>query len=109
MVSGCPLFRGSFALKSHVGSLDLVRCPESRSVRFSEVANILYITMLNSIGNTALVRCREVVRFSEGPGPRSGQPLYSGQVPCRASDNGYQRLDCTSKIRTHGMVLFVDF
>ena len=23
--------------------------------------------MLNSIGNTALVRCREVVRFSEGP------------------------------------------
>ena len=25
------------------------------------------ITMLNSIGNTALVRCREVVRFSEGP------------------------------------------
>ena len=25
------------------------------------------ITMLNSIGNTALVHCREVVRFSEGP------------------------------------------
>ena len=42
VVSGCPLFRGSFALKSHVGSLDLVRCPESRSVRFSEVANVLY-------------------------------------------------------------------
>ena len=63
MVSGCLLFRGSFALKSHVGSLDLVRCPESRSVHFSEVT----ITMLNSIGNTALVRYREVVRFSEGP------------------------------------------
>ena len=26
-----------------------------------------YNYMLNSIGNTALVRCREVVRFSEGP------------------------------------------
>ena len=34
---GCPLFRGNFVLKSVVGSLDLVRCPESRSVRFSEV------------------------------------------------------------------------
>ena len=34
---GCPLFRGNFVLKSAVGSLDLVRCPESRSVRFSEV------------------------------------------------------------------------
>ena len=33
----CPLFRGNFVLKSAVGSLDLVRCPESRSVRFSEV------------------------------------------------------------------------
>ena len=34
---GCPLFKGNFVLKSAVGSLDLVRCPESRSVRFSEV------------------------------------------------------------------------
>jgi len=33
----CPLFRGNFVLKSAVGSPDLVRCPESRSVRFSEV------------------------------------------------------------------------
>ena len=31
--------------------------------------------MLNSIGNTALVRCREVVRFSEGP--LSEARLYS--------------------------------
>ena len=34
---GCPLFRGNFVLKSAVGSPDLVRCPESRSVRYSEV------------------------------------------------------------------------
>jgi len=34
---GCLLFRGNFVLKSAFGSLDLVRCPESRSVRFSEV------------------------------------------------------------------------
>ena len=36
---GCSLFRirGNFVLKSHVGSLNDVRCPESRSVRFSEV------------------------------------------------------------------------
>ena len=33
----CPLFRGNFVLKSAVGSVALVRCPESRSVRFSEV------------------------------------------------------------------------
>ena len=34
---GCPLFRGNFVLESAVGSVALVRCPESRSVRFSEV------------------------------------------------------------------------
>ena len=34
---GCPLFRGNFVLKSAVGSVALVSCPESRSVRFSEV------------------------------------------------------------------------
>ena len=34
---GCPLFRGNFVLKSVVGSVALVRCPESRSVRFWEV------------------------------------------------------------------------
>ena len=31
---GCPLFRGNFVLKSAVGSLDLVRCPESRGIHF---------------------------------------------------------------------------
>jgi len=29
--------RGNFVLKSAVGSLDLVHCPEPRSIRFSEV------------------------------------------------------------------------
>ena len=53
---GCPLLRGMFVLKSHVGRSNLVRCPESRSVRPSEV---IYVS--------AFVRCREVVRFSEGP------------------------------------------
>ena len=50
-----------------LGSQDFVRCPESRSVRFSEAAYICMKTMVISIRNTAGVRCREVVRFSEGP------------------------------------------
>ena len=33
---GCPLLRGNFVLKCAIGSLDLVCCPESRSVHFSE-------------------------------------------------------------------------
>ena len=60
------IFGGNFVLKSHVGSSSFVRCRESRSVRFSEVAFSI-TTMLISIRNTELVRCREVVRFSEGP------------------------------------------
>ena len=40
VVSGCPLFRGKIVLKSSVGSRDFVRCPESRSVRFSEAAYV---------------------------------------------------------------------
>ena len=39
----CPLFGGNFVLKSHVGSLSFVCCPESRSVRFSEVALVLQL------------------------------------------------------------------
>ena len=39
----CPLFGGNFVLKSHVGILSFVRCPESRSVRFSEVALVLQL------------------------------------------------------------------
>ena len=40
VVSGCPLFRGKIVLKSSVGSRDFVRCPESRSVRFSEAVYV---------------------------------------------------------------------
>ena len=43
--------------------------------------------MLNSTGNTALVRCREVVRFSEGP--LSEAQLYDTKrcrsIPCWAA------------------------
>ena len=39
----CPLFGGNFVLKSHVGSSSFVRCPESRSVRFSEVVLVLQL------------------------------------------------------------------
>ena len=39
----CPLFGGNFILTSHVGSSSFVRCPESRSVRFSEVALVLQL------------------------------------------------------------------
>ena len=64
----CPLFGGNFVSKSHVGSSSFVRCPESRSIRFSEVNCFSITTMLISIRSTELVRCREVVgRFSEGP------------------------------------------
>ena len=65
--SGCPLFRGNFVLKNHVGSSNLVRCPESRSVRLSEVIMHQQTTIVISIRNTTFVRCGEVVRFSEGP------------------------------------------
>ena len=41
MVSWCPLLGSEFVLESHVGSWSFVRCPETRSVRFSEVAYVL--------------------------------------------------------------------
>ena len=56
LVSWCPLFCGNSVLKSAV---DFVNCPESRSLSIT--------TMVISIHNTDCVRCREVVRFSEGP------------------------------------------
>ena len=43
VVPGCLLFRDNFVLKSPVGSSNLVRCPESRSVRLSEVAYALVL------------------------------------------------------------------
>ena len=36
-------------LKSHVGSSSFVRCPESRSVRFSEVALVLQLRWFQSV------------------------------------------------------------
>ena len=56
-----------FMLKSHVGSSSFVRCPESRSVDPLLGGCFSISNMLISIRNTELVRCREVVRFSEGP------------------------------------------
>ena len=41
VVSWYPLFRSKFVLENHVGSWSFVRCPETRSVRFSEVAYVL--------------------------------------------------------------------
>ena len=41
--AGCPLFRGKNARWSAVRRKDFVRCPESGSVRFSEVANVLQL------------------------------------------------------------------
>ena len=52
----CP--RGDFVLKSHVGSSNLVRCPELRSVRFSEVDLALQLSILIS---TSVTRSLSVV------------------------------------------------
>ena len=41
VVSWCTLYRDSFALKSRIGSVSFVCCPESRSARFSEVGFVL--------------------------------------------------------------------
>ena len=43
VVSCLSAIGGNFVLKSHVGSSSFVRCPESRSVRFSEVALVLQL------------------------------------------------------------------
>ena len=46
---GCPLFSGNFVSKSPVGSSNLVRCPESRSIRLSEVAYALVLQQFQSV------------------------------------------------------------
>ena len=43
VVSWCPLFRDTFCKEKCGGSENRVRCPESGSVRFSEVANVLHL------------------------------------------------------------------
>ena len=46
---GIPLFRGKNAWWSAVRRKDFVRCPESGSVRFSEVANVLQLWYFQSV------------------------------------------------------------
>lgn len=47
--SGCLLFGGIFVLKSHVGSLNLVRCLESGSICFLEVGLVLQLCWFQSV------------------------------------------------------------
>ena len=62
---GCPLFRGNFVEKSR-GEYE--SCPLSGIKKRPPLGGYLCIsTIVISIRNTAFVRCREVVRFSEGP------------------------------------------
>ena len=49
MASGCPLFRGKNVWWSAVQREDFVRCPESGSIRFSEVANVLQLWYFQSV------------------------------------------------------------
>ena len=55
--------------------ISLVRCPESRSVRFSEVAFVLKAVVI-SIRATDFVRCRQVVLLSDGDCPLWEVRLY---------------------------------
>ena len=65
MVSGCSLFRGNFVLKSR---WEFESCLLSGIKKCPLLGGYLCIsTIVISIHNTAFVRCREVVRFSEGP------------------------------------------
>ena len=74
VVSWCPLFGINFVLKSHIGSMSLVRCPESRSVYIS------IKLMLDTIRNTMVVRYREAILFSEGQLRRLDCILYTRGV-----------------------------
>ena len=49
VASGCPLFRGKNVRWSAVRREYFVRCPESGSVRFSEVANVLQLWYFQSV------------------------------------------------------------
>ena len=61
----CPLFRGTFVLKSR---WEFESCPLSRIKKRPPLGGCLCIsTVVISMRNTAFVRCREVVRFLEGP------------------------------------------
>ena len=66
VVSWCPLFRSEFVLESTHLELDfcLLSGIEKRLLLGGCVSTTI---MLNPIRNMMLVRCREVVLFSEGP------------------------------------------
>ena len=55
-----------YRLLSFGGEL-AVRYPEQRGVRFSEVLNVLTISMGRAIRGMEFVRCTVVVRLSESP------------------------------------------
>ena len=63
VASNLSVIRGSFQRTFAVGSMQFVRCPESRSVRSWGYISTIVI----SIGATASVLYREVVRWWEGP------------------------------------------
>ena len=71
MVSWCPLFRSEFVVR-----WELDFCPLSGIEKRQLLGGCVSTTiMLNPIRNMTLVRCREVVLFSEGP--LSEAQLYS--------------------------------
>ena len=49
------------------GAMLAVCCPEWRGVRYSEVLNVLAISIGRAIGGMEFVHCTEVVRLSESP------------------------------------------
>ena len=66
MVSWCPLFRSKFVLESKRWELDF--CPLSGIEKRPLFGGCVNTTiMLNPIRNMRLIRCKEVVLFSEGP------------------------------------------
>jgi len=71
VVSCLSIIRGTVVQSWSVGSTQLVRCPESRSVHLWEDTSSVVI----SIGATASVCYREVVHSWEGP--LWEVPLYS--------------------------------
>ena len=48
----CPLFGGKNMSQKRVGTYDSVRCPEFRGGHFSEVANVLQVSGLQSVTRT---------------------------------------------------------
>ena len=60
---GCPLFRSNFVLKSHVGSLNGVLCPESRSVRFLGGSVLQFQSVTRSVSAVGRLSASRRVRY----------------------------------------------